>query len=89
MNVAISTSLKLKEKMNHLLLLDGLIDDDNFRLIVELGTFVRNIKKEVNHWGDYFLSFLTRYDIKRAHNMLTLMLDFRFKTLTLISFSLS
>jgi hypothetical protein len=45
-------SLKLKERMNHIPLLAGLIDDDNFRLIVELRTFVKNIKKEVNHWGD-------------------------------------
>ncbi len=48
-------SLKLKKRMNHLpllFLLDGLIDDDDFRWIVELGTFVKNIKKEVNHWGD-------------------------------------
>ncbi len=52
LNVTISTSLKLKEKTNHLPLFDGLINDDNFRMIVELGTFVKNIKKEVNHWGD-------------------------------------
>jgi hypothetical protein len=82
-------SLKLQERMNHLPLLDGLIDDDDFTLIVELGTFVKNIKKEVNHWViNYFLSFLTSYDERRAHNMLTLMLDSRFKTLKLISFSL-
>jgi hypothetical protein len=52
LNVAISTSFKLKERVNHLPLLNGLIDDDGFRLIVELGTFVNNIKKKVNHWGD-------------------------------------
>jgi hypothetical protein len=38
--------------MNYLPLWDGLIDDNDFKLIVELRTFVKNIKKEVNNWGD-------------------------------------
>jgi hypothetical protein len=38
-------SLKLKEEMNHLLLLNVLIDDDEFGLTFELGTLANNIKK--------------------------------------------
>jgi hypothetical protein len=37
---------KLKKEINHLLLLDVLIDDDS-ELNIELETFVKNIKKEV------------------------------------------
>ncbi len=33
---------------------------------------------------DYSLSFLTRYDEKKVHNMLALMLDPKFKILKLI-----
>ncbi len=39
--------LKQKETMNHLLLSDVLIDDDDYGLFFELGTFAKNIKKEV------------------------------------------
>ncbi len=46
LNVAISTNLKLKKKMNLFPLLDVLIDDDDFGLNIELETFVTNIKKE-------------------------------------------
>jgi hypothetical protein len=46
--------------MNHFLLLDALIDDDDFGLNIELGTFPTNIKKETISTIDYFLSFLTR-----------------------------
>jgi hypothetical protein len=41
-------SLKLKEEMNHLPLLDALIDGDGFGLnIDQLKTFAKNMKKEV------------------------------------------
>jgi hypothetical protein len=40
-------SLKLKENKNHIFLLDVLIDDDDFGLTFELGTFAKNIKKEI------------------------------------------
>ncbi len=39
--IAISMNLKLKEKMNHFLLSYGLIDDDDSRLIIELGFFFK------------------------------------------------
>jgi hypothetical protein len=37
----------LKEEMNHLLLSNVLIDGNDSELIVELGTFTKNIMKEV------------------------------------------
>jgi hypothetical protein len=80
LNVAISTNLKLKKKMNHFFLLDVLIDDDDdFGLNIELGTFATNIKKETIGIVDYFLSFLTRYDERITRDMLVLMLDPKFK----------
>jgi hypothetical protein len=41
--------------MNHLLLSNALIDDDG--LITELGTFPKNIKKEVIRVIDFFIYF--------------------------------
>jgi hypothetical protein len=71
--------------MNHLPLLDALIDDDDYGLNIGLGTFAKSIiKKEIIKVIDFFLSFLTRDNEKRTHNMLALMLDPRFKNLTLI-----
>jgi len=69
----------LKKKMNHFFLLDALIDDDDFGLNIELGTFVTNIKKEIISIINYFLSFLTRYDERITHDMLVLMLNPKFK----------
>jgi hypothetical protein len=43
--------------MNHLLLLDALINDDD-GLIIEFGTFPKNIKKEVIRVIDSFFFFL-------------------------------
>jgi hypothetical protein len=51
-----SMNLKLKGKMNHLLLLDALIDDDDYGLNIELRTFTKNIKKG-SHWGQLIFSF--------------------------------
>jgi hypothetical protein len=44
------------------------------------------IKKEFIGVIYYFLSFLTRYDERKVHNMLALMLDPGFKILKLISY---
>jgi len=45
-----------------------------------------NIRKEVCEVLDNFLSFLNKFDERKAHNMLALMLDPRFKNLHLILF---
>jgi hypothetical protein len=84
LHVAISMNLKLKEGMNHLLVLDAFIDDDS-NLDIELGTFARNVKKEVCGVIDFFLSFLKTHDVTRIHNILSLMLNLKFKIFKLIS----
>jgi hypothetical protein len=66
LNATILISLKLKEEMNHLFLSNALFDDDDdYCLIVELGTFTKNNKKEVIGVIDFFPSFLRRYDEKK------------------------
>jgi hypothetical protein len=40
-------SLKQKEEMNYLLLLNALIDDEDFGLTIKLRTFTKNIKKVI------------------------------------------
>ncbi len=74
-------SLKLKEEMNHRLLSNASIDDDDdYCLVAELGTVVKNNKKEVIEVIDFFPSFLRRYDEKTTYNRLAFMLDPRFKS---------
>lgn len=46
LNATISMNLKLKEKMNYLLVLDDLIDDAS-SFDIELVCLARNIKKEI------------------------------------------
>lgn len=84
LHVVISMNLKLKEGRNHLLILNAFIDDDS-NLDIELGTFARNVKKEVCGVIDFFLAFLKKYDARRIHNILSLMLNLKFKILKLIS----
>ncbi len=55
-------SLKLKEEMNHLLLLDAGIDDDDYDFNIGLETFAKNIKKLIKSWT---LSFASWQDIMK------------------------
>jgi hypothetical protein len=71
--------------MNHFLLLDVLIDDDDSNQISKLAIFANNIKKEVIGVIHYLFFFLTRYDERKAHKILALMLHPRFKRLKLMS----
>jgi len=80
LNVTISMSLKLKEKMSHLHNLSDVLIDDDPSLTIKLGTFTKNIKKEVNGVIDSFLSFLIGYN-----NMLALILNLKSKRLKLIN----
>ncbi len=66
--------------MNHLLLLDVSIDDDDFGFNIELGTLVKNIKKKVIKVKK---NFLTRHDEEKTYNMLALLLNPIFNNLTL------
>jgi hypothetical protein len=50
-----------------------------------LSCLAANIKKEVIQVLDSFISFWKKYEEINAHNMLSLMLDPRFKTFHLVS----
>ncbi len=61
-----------------------MIDDDS-RITFELSLFASNIRREVCSVLDFFLSFLRKYEESKVHNMLSLMLDLRFKSFRLVS----
>ncbi len=77
-------SLKLKEEYEISFNLQDLIDDD-FVIAQKLSLFSSNIRKEVCGILDGFLSYFKKYEGNKAHHMLSLMLDPRFKNLKLIS----
>jgi hypothetical protein len=76
--------LKFKEKITSPYALVSLIDDD-FGITFELFLFASNIKREVRVILDSFLSILRRFEERKVHNMLSLMLDPRFTSLCLVS----
>jgi hypothetical protein len=51
----------------------------------ELSLLASNIKREVCGILDGFLSFLNKYETNKTYNMLSLMLEPRFKSLRLVS----
>ncbi len=61
-----------------------LIDDDS-RIAFELFLYTSNIKREVCGVLDSFFSFLRNFEKRKAHNMLSLMLDPKFKSFHLVS----
>jgi hypothetical protein len=75
--------LKFNEEITNPSTLINLINDD-FGITFELSLFASNIKKEVCGVWDSFLSFLRKFEKRKAHNMLSLMLDPRFKNLCLV-----
>jgi hypothetical protein len=77
-------SSKLKEDVRIVQNLNQFVDND-YATTLELSLFAPNIKKEVCGVVDYFISFLKKYEEKKAHNMFLLMLDPRFKNLHLLS----
>jgi hypothetical protein len=60
--------------------------EEDFGVGLELTFLASNIRKEVCRVLDSFLSFLKKFDERKTHNMLVLMLDSRFKNLHLVSF---
>jgi hypothetical protein len=64
--------------------LEDLIDDDYIRTF-ELSLLTFNIRRKVCGVFDGFLSFLKKYEKNKTHN-LSLMLDPRFKSLSLVSY---
>jgi hypothetical protein len=74
--VAINMSCKLNEKpkMNHFL--DNSMEE-HVVVAIELDLLNSNIKGEVCNILDAFISFLEKFDERKAHNTLALMLDLR------------
>jgi hypothetical protein len=64
-------------------LFESLTNDD---LVVndELSLLISNIIREVINVLDSFISFLRVYDKRKTHNMISLMLDFMYKSLYII-----
>jgi hypothetical protein len=81
---AISMSLKLKEENQVVDSFESLMDDDSI-VIDELFLLFSNIRREVINVLDSFLSFFKICDNTKAHNMVSLMLNPRFKILCIIS----
>jgi hypothetical protein len=54
--------------------------DDDLVVVDELALLVFNIRKEVCGVLDSFLSFLKKYESRKAHNMVFLMLYPKFKS---------
>jgi hypothetical protein len=75
-------SLKFKDEIDFATF-DNLMEEDA-NVIYKLSCLASNIK-EVVQILDLFLSFLRKYEERKAHNMLPLMLNPRFKTFYLVS----
>jgi truncated hemoglobin YjbI len=71
-------SSKAKEEVNVRPSFESLMDDDS-RISFKLASLASNTKSKVFGVLDSFLSSMKTYDEKKAHNMLALMLDPRFK----------
>ncbi len=82
LNFVISMSLKFKDEIDFATF-DNLMEEDA-NVIYKLSCLASNIK-EVVQILDLFLSFLRKYEERKAHNMLPLMLNPRFKTFYLVS----
>jgi hypothetical protein len=76
--------LKLKEENKIIPSFEILMEDDSI-ISNELSLLASNIRREVINVLDYFLSFLKKYENMKAHNMIFLMLDPRFKSLRIVS----
>jgi ATP-dependent protease Clp ATPase subunit len=58
--------------------------EDNSINSNELSLLTFNIKREVINVLDFLLSFMKKYENKKAHNMISLMLDPRFKSFCIV-----
>ncbi len=77
-------NLKLKEENKIILSFESLMEDDSISFY-ELSLMDSNIRREVINVLDSFFSLLKKYENMKAHNMISLMLDPRFKNLCIIS----
>jgi len=80
----ISMSLKLKEENKIIPSFESLMEDDSI-ISNELSLLAFKIRREVINVLNSFLSFLKKYENRKAHNMIFLMLDPRFQSLRIIS----
>jgi hypothetical protein len=71
-------SLKLKEENKIILSFESLMEDDSI-ICDELSLLASNIKREVINVLNSFLSLLKKYEKKKVHNMISLMLDVRLR----------
>jgi len=85
LHFAISMSLKLKEEPKNAPSFHTLMQED-FGVALDLICLASNIRKEVCGVLDNFLSFLNKFDERKTHNMLALMLDPRLKSFRLVFF---
>jgi ATP-dependent protease Clp ATPase subunit len=86
LNVTIIMSLKLKEEFGISFNLQDLIDEMIIFVVAhELSLLASNIRREICGILNIFLSFQKKYEGNKARNMLSLMLDPRFKSLRLVS----
>jgi hypothetical protein len=76
-------SLKLKEENQISPSFESLMNDDSI-VNDELSLLASNIKREVINVLDFFLSFLKVYDERKTHNMISLMLNPKYKSLHII-----
>jgi hypothetical protein len=85
LHYAISMSLKLKEENKIIPSFESLMEDDSI-IFDELSLLASNIRKEVINVLDSFHSLLKKYENRKIHNMIFLILDLRFKSLCVSSF---
>ncbi len=83
LNLAISMSLKLRGGIDFATF-DNLMEEDG-NVVYKLPCLTSNIKKEVIQVLDFFFPFFKKNEKRKAHSMLSLMLDPRFKTLRFVS----
>jgi len=84
LHYAISMSLKLKEENKISPSFESLMENDSI-IFDELSLLVSNIRREIINVLHSFLSFLKKYDNRKAHNMICLILNPRFKSFYIVS----
>jgi hypothetical protein len=77
-------SLKLREENEILPSFKTLINENSI-VNDELSLLISNIRREVIIVMDSFLSFSKVYDKRKIHNMISLMLDHKYKSLCILS----
>jgi hypothetical protein len=77
-------TLKLKDENKIISSFESLMEDDSI-IFDELFLLALNIRREVINVLDSFLSFLRKYENRKTHNMISFMLNPRFKSFHIVS----